>query len=295
MSWTVLDLLRWTTSHFADRGIETARLDAECLLAHALGVDRLRLYLDFEKPVTATERAAFRELVRLRGGQRVPVAQLLGHREFWSLSLAVSRDVLVPRPETETLVEAALDLLPADREVRVLDLGTGSGAIALAIAVERPQARVTATDISPAALELARRNADELHMAQRIQCLQGSLFEPVAGHRFDLVVSNPPYVAESQRAALPPELPHEPPEALFAGPDGTDVLRPLVAGVGEVLAPGGALAVELSPEQAPRVADWCREQGLLDVTERRDLAGRVRVVTAALEAPKAAPGAARGG
>ncbi len=277
----MLRLLRWTTDHFAQRGIETARLDAECLLAHALGMDRLRLYLDFEKPVTPAERAVFRELVRRRGADRVPVAYLVGRREFWSLPLRVSPDVLVPRPETEILVEAALDLLPPESEARVLEIGTGSGAVALALAHERPGIRLTATDLSAAALELAGRNADELRMAERIHWVQGHLFEPVEGETFDLVVSNPPYVAESQRAELPPELLHEPSEALFAGPDGTELLRELVEGVSGVLAPAGALALELSPEQAPRVADWCRARGLHNVSERRDLSGRVRVVAAA--------------
>jgi release factor glutamine methyltransferase len=134
-TWTLLELLRWTTEHFQRRGIETPRLDAECLLAHALGMDRLRLYLEFEKPVLAEERARFRELVRRRADERVPVALLTGRREFWSLLLRVTPDVLVPRPETETLVEVALGLLPdSESEARILDLGTGSGAIALALA-----------------------------------------------------------------------------------------------------------------------------------------------------------------
>ena len=280
-AWTVLDLLRWTTTHFASRGIESARLDSECLLAFALGVDRMQLYLDFDKPVSGSERATFRELVRRRGGERVPVAHIVGRKEFWSLPLRVSADVLVPRPETETLVAAALELLPdRDGEARVLDLGTGSGAVALAIASERPKARITATDISEAALEIARENAEELHMADRIRLLRGGLFEPVAGERFDLVVSNPPYVAESQRPELAPELAHEPPEALFAGPDGLELLRSLIAGVGLVLAPGGALALEHGPDQASRLLAWCGEAGLLDVTHHRDLGGRPRVVTA---------------
>jgi release factor glutamine methyltransferase len=279
-SWTVLELLRWTTQHFQERGIETARLDAECLLSFALGVERMQLYLDFDKPVTQDERAVFRELVGRRGRERVPVAQLVGRKEFWSLPLRVAPGVLAPRPETETLVAAALELLPdPEAEARVLDVGTGSGAVALAIAGERPRAHITATDISAAALEIARENAEELGMSKRICVLPGSLFEPVAGECFDLVVSNPPYVAESLRASLPPELDHEPPQALFAGPDGLDVLRPLAQGVGTVLAPGAGVALELSPEQAPRVAGWCREAGLLDVTVRRDLAGRPRVVT----------------
>ena len=278
--WTVLALLRWTTDYFAAQGIEGARLDAEVLLAHALGSDRLRLYLDFEKPVSEAERAGFRALVRRRAGERVPVAQLVGRREFWSLSLRVTPDVLVPRPETETLVEAALELLPAGRAARVLDVGTGSGAVALALASERPLAQLTASDVSAAALEIARENADRLGMAERIRFVTGDGLAAVAGEVFDLIVSNPPYVAESQRGSLPPELAHEPARALFAGPDGLDVLRPLARGAAVALAPGGGLALELAPEQAEAVAGWCREAGLLDVVTRRDLAGRARVVAA---------------
>ena len=279
--WTVLELLRWTTGHFRERGIESARLDAECLLAHALGVERIRLYLDFEKPVSAPERAAFRELVLRRGRERVPVAHLTGRKEFWSLPLAAGPQALVPRPDTETLVAAALELCPRrDEALAILDLCTGSGAVALALAHERPAARVTATDISSAALELAARNADALQMGARLRWIQGSLYEPVAGERFDLVVANPPYVAETLRSRLAPELAHEPPEALFAGPDGLDLLRPLVAGLPAALAAGGAAALETAVEQVGVVAYWCREAGLLDVNVRRDLEGRPRVVTA---------------
>jgi len=280
-TWTVLELLRWTTQHFSERGIETPRLDAECLLAFALDCDRLRLYVDYEKPVEETERARFRELVRERGGDRVPVALLTGRREFWSLPLRVSRDVLVPRPETETLVATALELVPdRDAEVAVLDLGTGSGAIALAIASERVKARITATDLSAAALVVARENAVALALADRVRFLEGSLFEPVAGESFDLVVSNPPYVAERDAAGLPPELRHEPASALFAGPDGTDVLRAIAARVGEVLAPGGAVLVELDPRQAEAMRAWLREAGLVAINLHRDVAGRQRVVSA---------------
>jgi release factor glutamine methyltransferase len=280
-TWTILELLRWTTEHFASRGIESARLDAECLLAHVLGVDRLRLYVGFEAPVGASDRAAYRELVRIRADERVPVAQLVGVKEFWSLPLKVTRDVLIPRPDTETLVTAALDLLP-DPEARatVLEVGTGSGAVAVAIALERPRAHLVATDISQAALEIARENADVHGVADRIRWALGNLFEPVAGERFDVVVSNPPYVAESRRDELPPELAHEPEEALFGGEDGTAVLAALIAQGGAMLAPGGGVAVELAPEQAPRVADWCREAGLTDVKTYRDLNQHLRVVSA---------------
>lgn len=280
-TWTVLDLLRWTTQHFSELGIETPRLDAECLLAFALDCDRLRLYVDYEKPVEETERARFRELVRERGGHRVPVALLTGRREFWSLPLRVSRDVLVPRPETETLVATALQLVPdRDAEIAVLDVGTGSGAIALAIASERVKARITATDLSAAALVVARENAVALALSDRVRFLEGSLFEPVAGESFDLVVSNPPYVAERDAAGLPPELRHEPASALFAGPDGTDVLRAIAARVGEVLAPGGAVLVELDPRQVDAMSAWLREAGLVAINVHRDVAGRQRVVSA---------------
>jgi release factor glutamine methyltransferase len=279
--WTVLELLRWTTAHFTGRGIENARLDAECLLAHALGVERLRLYIDFDKPVCEAERATFRELVRRRAGERVPVAQLVGRKEFWSLPLRVTRDVLTPRPETETLVTVALDLLPEPQTpARVLDVGTGSGAVALAIARERPRVRITATDISHEALKIAQENAEELGMTDRIRFLQGSLVEPVAGEHFDLVVSNPPYLAESTRPGLAPELAHEPEQALFAGEDGLASLRPLAQQVSAVLSPGARVAFEIDPGQAGAVSDLCEAAGLVSVSTHRDLSGRLRVVSA---------------
>ncbi len=279
--WTVLELLRWTADYFASKGIETARLDAECLLAHVLSVDRLRLYLDFDKPVNEAERAAYRELVRRRGSERVPIAQITGVREFWSLPIRITPAVLSPRPESETLVAAALELLPdPEAPARVLEIGTGSGALALALASERPRLRITATDISPAALAVALGNAEGLGVAERIRFLPGDLFAPVQSERFDLIVSNPPYVAESQRGSLPPELAHEPAAARFGGADGLALLEPLVRAAREHLEAGGGLAVECAPPQADRVAGWCREAGFHSVTKRRDLAGRDRVVAA---------------
>jgi release factor glutamine methyltransferase len=280
-TWTILDLLQWTQKHFAEKGIETARLDAECLLAFALGVDRMRLYIDYEKPVSEEERATFRKLVRRRGADRIPVAQIIGRKEFWSLDLRVTADVLTPRPDTETLVSAALGLLPdAQAPVRILDIGTGSGAVALALASERPRAQIVATDVSAAALAVARENAERCGALTRVELRQGALFEPVSGERFDLVVSNPPYLGEADRASLAPELAHEPDGALFAGPQGLELLEPLVRQAPEALVPDGALAVECDPAQADRVAGWCREAGLLSVTKHRDLAGRNRVVAA---------------
>ena len=173
-TWTVLELLQWTTTHFKDRGIASARLDAECLLAYALGCDRLKLYVDYEKPVEEAERGRFRELVKARGGDRKPVAYLTGRREFWSLPLAVSPAVLVPRPETECLVEAALPLVGPG--TRVLEVGTGSGAIVVALATERPDAVFWATDLSSDALSVAQKNAQALVPDVEIRWLEGDLY-----------------------------------------------------------------------------------------------------------------------
>jgi len=280
-SWTVLELLKWTTEHFAGKGIETPRLDAELLLASVLGCDRLRLYLDFEKPVTAEERGAFRALVRRRGEERVPVAYLTGTREFWSLPLTVTPDVLIPRPDTETLVAAVLARGPGrDAAFSLLDLGTGSGAIALALASERPGAEVTASDLSTAALAVARKNAEALGLAERIRFVAGDGFAPVAGERFDVIASNPPYVAAGDGPGLAPELRHEPAEALFAPGDGTALLRRLVAEANQHLRPGGLFALELAPPQAGDVTQCLAAAGFAEVEEHRDLAGRVRAVSA---------------
>ena len=288
-TWTTLELLRWTTDYFSTQGIEGARLDAETLLAFALGCRRIDLYVNFEKPASPDERARFRALVKRRAGERVPVSHLVGSKEFWSLPLRVSSEVLTPRPDTETLVEAALDRLPErDGDYRVLDVGTGSGAVALAIAHERPGAAICATDISASALQISRTNAEQLLLSEKVRFLEGSLFEPVEGERFDLVVSNPPYLARRDATSLAPELGHEPEEALFGGEDGLAVLEPLVAGAPAVLAPGGWLAVEIDPGQVERVAAAFAEAGFRDVKSHCDLAKRPRVVTGRREGQQAA-------
>jgi release factor glutamine methyltransferase len=280
-TWTVLELLQWTTDHFAAKGLESPRLDAELLLAHALGLRRLDLYLRYEDLVGEAERARYRELIGQRAGERMPVSLLLGEKEFWSLRFRVTPDVLTPRPESETLVEAALARLPdAEREYTILDLGTGSGALALALAHEKPRARITATDLSGAALEVARGNAEALDLAQGVRFIEGSLFEPVAGEQFDLIVSNPPYLAQSRASALPPELAHEPAEALFGGEDGLAILRPLFAQAHERLAPGGWLIVEVDPDQAKAGMDWAVASGLGQAAAIKDLSGQSRAVVA---------------
>jgi len=280
--WTVLALLRWTTGFFQERGIDSARLDAECLLAEALGCDRISLYVEFEKPVMASERDRFRELVRRRAGDRVPVAQLLGRREFWSLDFEVTPDVLTPRPETEILVALAIDrLTDAEPGSRVLDVGTGSGCVAVAVASELPGVQVVATDVSEAALEVARRNIAALDLGDRVQVRAGSLFEPVAGESFDCILSNPPYIARGEAGGLPPELSHEPELALFAGEDGLDVIRALLGQAWNHLNPGGQIAVEIDPRQEGAVRELFEGSGLSNLRSLRDLSDCPRVVTGA--------------
>jgi release factor glutamine methyltransferase len=257
-------------------GVEDPRLDAELLLAAAMGRDRAALVADPDAEVAPTVARRFGEMVRRRL-RREPVAYILGRKGFRRLELAVDRRVLVPRPETELLVELALELRPA----RVLDVGTGSGAIALAVADELPECEVIATDTSSAAVEVARSNAERLGLARRVRFLEGSL--PEDG-RFDLILANLPYVAERDWPSLQPEVTRwEPREALLAGADGLDAYRALVSGCAHHLhryagQKTGPLAVEVGEGQAPVVAELFRTAGFAEIEARRDLAGIERVV-----------------
>jgi release factor glutamine methyltransferase len=280
-TWTTRSLLAWMARDFAALGVSTARLDAELLIAHVLEIDRVRMYMDLDRPLAAEELSAVRALV-VRRRQREPVAYIVGHREFYRREFEVSAAVLVPRPDTECLIERALALLPTEGERDVLDLCTGSGAIAVTLAAERSGAHVTATDLSGAALEVAARNAHKHAVAERVALRQGDLFAALEpGLRFDLIAANPPYVRSVELPGLAPELRHEPELALVAGADGLDVLRRLCAETAAWLKPGGVLLFEVGAGQATEVAQLlAAESGLSDVQVHRDFGGVERVVEA---------------
>jgi release factor glutamine methyltransferase len=266
-AWTILRVLNWTQGRFAERRIASPRLDAEVLLAHILGKDRVGLYTHFDQPLQAAELAAYRELIKRRL-QGEPVAYLTGKKEFRSLELHVDAHVLVPRPDTEATVELAL----AYGGARIVDVGTGSGAIALALKKALPDSVVFAVDASPEAAAVARANAERLELA--VDVVVGDLLAPVEGD-FDLVVSNPPYIPSAEIASLPAEVQREPRLALDGGADGLDVIRRLIdAAKGRTR----ALVIEVGAGQAPRVGVLLREAGFGEIRTQPDLAGIERAV-----------------
>jgi len=275
-SWTVLNLLKWTANFFAGKGIENGRLDAELLLAEILHLNRIGLYLNFERPVQSDDLAAFRALIERRA-RREPIAYILGHGEFWSLTFKVGPEVLIPRGDTETLVEAALKVLPQGGTL--LDIGVGSGAIALAIAHERPDLAVEGIDLSPAALAIATENAQTLGVAARVALRQGDLLALDGSRQYDVIVSNPPYIALGEKASLMPEVrDFEPSLALFAGADGLDCYRALVPAAKALLKNPGTLLVEVGAGQAAAVAELFAASGYAEIFTSRDLSGIERVV-----------------
>ena len=271
-----IDVLRKATGFLRDRGVANPRLDAELLLADVLGVDRVGVYLSFERPLTEEELTLYRERIRRRG-RREPLQHIRGRQEFFSREFRVDRTVLVPRPETETLVETALERIRGRPAARVLDVGTGCGAIAITLALEAPGSKVCAVDVSAEAVEVARDNAGRLGAGVDLRA--GDLFEPFHGERFDLVVSNPPYVRTEAIAALEPEVrDFDPRAALDGGEDGLDFQRRLATNAGSALVEGGALVVEVGAGQARAVADLFASAGLVSIWTRSDLAGIERVV-----------------
>jgi release factor glutamine methyltransferase len=312
-TWTVLEIIDWSRNYLAEKGFENARLETELLLGHALSLPRIELYLNFERRMSESELARYKALLKRRlAGE--PVQYVTGTAAFMFSEFEVNPAVLIPRPETEALTEVALGMIgegtagvgangvagratpasgpePAsviggsapEGGIRVADIGTGSGVIAVTIAQKRPAAAVYATDASTAALEVARRNAERAGVGERIAFLEGPLFEPLRAQglsgRLSLIVSNPPYVRSGDIDDLDPEVrDFEPRTALDGGPDGLDYLRKIAQDGPALLAPGGAVALEVGDGQAPAVADMLG-RSLTGVEVRRDYAGRDRIVT----------------
>jgi len=288
--WTIGRLLTWTVDYLGRHGAENPRLDAEVLLAEARGCRRIDLYAAYGEPAPDETRTAFRELVRRRAAG-TPVAYLVGRREFYALDFEVTPDVLIPRPETELLVVALLDHVKQRAAVQsgmpqplsIADVGTGSGILAVCAAKYVPNSRVTAIDISPAALAVARRNAARHGVADAIEFVESDLFANVpADARFDYIVSNPPYVSTAEMAGLALHIRNrEPHVALHAGQRGTEVIEPLIQQAAERLNPGGVLLIEVSPMIAAQVEQLVRDTPAFELgATMRDLAGHPRVVHA---------------
>ncbi|HPN09862.1 MAG TPA: peptide chain release factor N(5)-glutamine methyltransferase [Syntrophales bacterium] len=279
---TVRDHLAQGTAALAASGSASPRLDAEVLLGHVLQWERSRLFLHPDWELTAEEVERYRRLLaRRREGE--PVAYITGEKEFWSISLRVDRHVLIPRPDTEILVEEVLNLLPfpGDRTPRLLEIGVGSGAVSIALAAARGDVRLIATDVSAAAVALAKGNAVRAGVSGRIAFLVCSLFAGLDG-LFDGIVSNPPYIAADEFADLPPEVRrYEPPGALRGGPDGTAFHREIIGGAERLLRPGGFLALEIGAGQRRILEELLRRSPAYDsVSFRRDYAGCDRVLRA---------------
>ena len=282
--WTILKLLAWTTSFFKSHGIESPRADAEILLAHTLGSERITLYAHHDQPLNPDELRRFKAFIKRRAA-REPVAYIVGRKGFWSLELAVTPDVLIPRPETECLVERALEFLPRDAAagtLRVLELGTGSGAIVLALAQERPTHRFYALDRSTAALVVARRNARRAGLQGRVHFWAANwcdAFRP-GPPLFDLIVSNPPYVRAADIAGLQPEIGRfEPPRALDGGPDGLRELGRIIRQAPPFLNAGGRLLLEIGWDQAKALRVLAADCGpYREATVFQDYSGLDRVL-----------------
>lgn len=278
--WSVKRVLSWAAEDLKKRGNDSARLDVELLLSRVLKLDRIGLIMHSERPLAAAELATFRELFkRRRAGE--PVAYLLGEREFYGIQLRVDARVLIPRPDSERLVEVALERTRARSMLgAALDLCTGSGCVAIAFARARPTWRVTASDISADALAVARDNAHRTGAIRNLQLLEGSLFAPVSGRRFDLVTANPPYIPSGEIAGLPVDVRgFEPHLALDGGEDGLSLVRQIARAAREHLTTGGLLALEIGADQGLAARAILAEHGFRELELAQDLGGRDRVVS----------------
>ncbi len=284
--WTIQKLLNWVTEYLTSKGVDSPRLSAELLLSHALGLKRIELYTQFNKPVAGQQLDRLHDLVE-RAGQYEPVAYLTGKTEFYSLELSVTSDCMIPRPETELLVQRAIEFLRTRRGVQfVCDLCTGCGCIAVAIAKNFPDSRIIATDISTAALRVAAQNVEKYQLKDGIKLLKGDLFEPIMPHldvdKFDLIVCNPPYVSADEYEKLDKNVKdYEPKVALFAGDDGLDVYRRVIEKADHFLKPDAGLMLEIGFAQGPAVKDMLEQTGAFaEIKIERDLHNNDRIVTA---------------
>lgn len=281
--WTIVKILDWTRQYFADKGIENPRLDAEILLCAVLSCPRINLYVHFDQPLKADELAKYREFV-LRRGRQEPLAYILGEKAFMNYTFKVTPAVLVPRPETELLVETLIELNDSSNKIRILDLGTGSGAIIISLLSLLPLSEGTAVDISPAALAVATENAERIGVRERFTPVLSDLYSKLpAGERYDVIVSNPPYIPTEDITTLAADVQKEPKGALDGGKDGLDFYRRIIAGASEHLLPGGLLAFEIGIHQSDAVTQLCREQGFSVTAVRKDYAGIERMIFAAKE------------
>ena len=277
MTKTVLEVLQSTTAYFEKRSIDNPRLNAEHLLAHALDLSRMQLYLEFERRLNENELAPLRERVRRRG-EGEPLQHLLGTVEFCGLTFLCDRRALVPRPETEELVEMVASKIE-NRGSRIADVGTGSGVIALSLATKFPEATVFAVDISEEALALARENTERLGLTGRVQFRQGNLLEGL-NERFDAIVANLPYIATGDRQTLSREVLHDPDVALFAGEMGDELIRRLIDRAPANLQPGGLLALEIGIGQAEPFREFLAQKKWRDIEAKNDYSGVIRFLFA---------------
>ena len=288
ISWNIRDLLKVSTDYLTEKQIENPRLNAEVLLAHQLRINRVDLYLNFEKPLNEKEISGYRNLIRRRLIQE-PLQYITGVQEFWSIEFAVNPDVLIPRPETELLVEKASEIIGTGSHVensppRILDLGTGCGAIAISIAKENQNAQIWATDQSTKALKTARFNAEKHKVLDRIQFLEGDLWQPLADKdlTFDIILSNPPYIPSEEYDNLPHEVgKYEPRLALDGGEDGMRYIERIIRGAADFLNPGAWLIMEMSPDQTEKALKLMEQVGGYgDKIRIKDYSHRYRAVMA---------------
>lgn len=275
--WTIGKILDWTKQYFKEKGVESPRLDAEVLLSHIVKCDRIHLYVNFDRPLMQDELNRYRTAVKLRA-QRVPVAYILGEKEFMGHTFRVTEDVLIPRPDTEILVEEAIRLLADKPSVRIVDIGTGSGAIILSVLLDVEGATGVAVDLSEKALAVAQSNSERLGVGDRVELRHGDLYAPIAGEKYDMIVSNPPYIPVCDMQMLSPEVHKEPEMALVGGTDGLDFYRRLIDGAPSLLNEGGMVLFEVGIHQAQEVARLGRERGFSETRILNDYAGIERVV-----------------